>query len=229
MQKPFWGDAHLAVQFPDNNCEIDFEKTIYIAEFYNTISNLGFIILGCYGFFWTRQRNEIGNYQQLLFASEMLIGLGSTAFHMTMWPRAIMLDAGGIFISLISYLFFCRNVIRQYVPFKAVHFLFLIVIDLVIGLSSFTGRIFCYAHLILATLIVFKLQMIKEKKTEVLNKCRIVLGVGVIALCFLVLDSVACEKLGPYVHTHALWHIFSAITLFLLFRTTVIMHSKSLN
>ena len=55
----------------------------YIAEFYNTVTNLAMIILGGYGLYQVLRNNL---EKRFLFSHMMLmiVGVGSTMFHMTL-------------------------------------------------------------------------------------------------------------------------------------------------
>ena len=57
MQKGFWEPRTSTIDW----CEINYEVTYYIAEFWNTISNLEMIILPVYGIYWSFKKSFQAN------------------------------------------------------------------------------------------------------------------------------------------------------------------------
>jgi len=85
--KPFWGPATSNV----NWCESDYEFSSYIAEYYNTISNIPMIFLGLFGLY---QGYICGLEVQFLYSYcfIFIIGVGSTMFHATLLYHFQLLD-----------------------------------------------------------------------------------------------------------------------------------------
>jgi hypothetical protein len=84
---PDWGDHTASIDW----CEQNYVHTPYIAEFYNTLTNLPTILLGlwgCYGSFkgGLRRRYALG------YLGLTGIGLGSLLFHATLKYEAQLLD-----------------------------------------------------------------------------------------------------------------------------------------
>ena len=50
----FWGERTATIDW----CEQNYEQTYYIAEFWNTVSNLVMIVLPLYGVYWSRRLNN---------------------------------------------------------------------------------------------------------------------------------------------------------------------------
>lgn len=75
----YWGPVTASI----NWCEEDYVVTKYIAEFCNTTTNAGFIILAAFAI-----RNSIKyGYETRIFLTSMgfmLVGIGSWLFHMTL-------------------------------------------------------------------------------------------------------------------------------------------------
>ncbi|KAF8603721.1 alkaline phytoceramidase [Ceratobasidium sp. AG-I] len=88
----FWGEHTATIDW----CEDNYTHTRYIAEWYNTISNLPFIALGIYGAY--RALTEIpGPMRRWRFAAPNIgiacVGLGSFIFHATLkWYAQVLLD-----------------------------------------------------------------------------------------------------------------------------------------
>jgi len=85
--EPFWGRPTATLDW----CEINYEISPFIAEFWNTISNLGMIIpplIGMYEIF----RHNLERKYILTYASIIAVGIGSWAFHMTLLYSMQLLD-----------------------------------------------------------------------------------------------------------------------------------------
>lgn len=71
-------------------CETNYSHTRYIAEFVNTITNLPVIVLGLYGFWYSRQQGVPTRYA-LCYLGLSLIGIGSFGFHASLrWEWQLM-------------------------------------------------------------------------------------------------------------------------------------------
>ena len=64
-------------------CERNYRVSYYVAEWYNTITNLLFVLLGTYGFYRSIKSGLEPRFQ-LLYLGVIVIGLGSAAFHGTL-------------------------------------------------------------------------------------------------------------------------------------------------
>lgn len=93
----FWGTPTATIDW----CEANYEVTTYIAEFWNTISNLIMILLPIYGLYWSikQKRNKkklnnfvIRNSTLAVYFALMMIGSGSWLFHMTLLYPMQLLD-----------------------------------------------------------------------------------------------------------------------------------------
>lgn len=87
-------------------CEANYEVTKYIAEFWNTVSNLVMILLPLYGLYWAWTHSEYArrhsSQSRPLFVVPasiilcnlglVLVGVGSWLFHMTLLYPAQLLD-----------------------------------------------------------------------------------------------------------------------------------------
>ncbi len=82
----FWGPPTSSVDW----CEINYEHTPYICEFFNTLSSLALVAVGAAGAFLHRRALEARFL--LVFAAVSVVGLGSIAFHATLRFELQMLD-----------------------------------------------------------------------------------------------------------------------------------------
>lgn len=82
-----WGVRTASIDW----CESNYEYTPWIAEFWNTISNISMIIPPLYGFYNAyTQKLEMRYYLSNLFL--LVVGIGSTMFHMTLQYSMQLLD-----------------------------------------------------------------------------------------------------------------------------------------
>jgi len=83
----YWGNVTAVI----NWCEKDYAVSWYIAEFWNSISNLPFIILALIGVFHSFYF-RLGLRNALQYMAVMVVGGGSFLFHCTLLFRAQMWD-----------------------------------------------------------------------------------------------------------------------------------------
>ena len=79
LRHGFWGKPSSTIDW----CEENYQVSLYIAEFWNTISNLSFVVLALYGYRRARQerfeRRFLAQYIAVL-----VTGIGSALFHGTL-------------------------------------------------------------------------------------------------------------------------------------------------
>ncbi|TMW57008.1 hypothetical protein Poli38472_002933 [Pythium oligandrum] len=75
----FWGQPTATVDW----CEPNYQHSFYIAEFWNTVSNLLFVILGLYGLVRSMKQGFEWRFHTL-FLSVIITGFGSAMFHGTL-------------------------------------------------------------------------------------------------------------------------------------------------
>ena len=109
----YWGNQTASIDW----CEKNYEVTYYIAEFWNTVSNLALLLLAVYGIFksirFNLKFNKKGNKFYItnsMFACYLglsLVGMGSWMFHMTLHYSMQLLDElpmlYGISIGMYAY------------------------------------------------------------------------------------------------------------------------------
>ncbi len=83
----FWGEVTSSVDW----CERNYVVTPYIAEFWNTISNILIFLGGVYGLYRAR-KSKLETRFYVLFFLIAVIGLGSALFHGTLQHNAQQLD-----------------------------------------------------------------------------------------------------------------------------------------
>ena len=83
----FWGTPTSTLDW----CEANYENVYFIAEFWNTVSNLGMIIPPVYGIYHC-YRQGLENKFIVNYALLLLTGIGSWMFHMTLKYEMQLLD-----------------------------------------------------------------------------------------------------------------------------------------
>jgi dihydroceramidase len=119
----FWGEPTSTIDW----CENNYEVTYYIAEFWNTVSNLVMIVLPLYGIYWSIKQKDSKKFNSFRVTNSMLlchlglclVGLGSWMFHMTLLYPMQLLDelpmvfGSGILIYAHYDLFLSAYLIEQ--------------------------------------------------------------------------------------------------------------------
>ncbi|KAI8912642.1 alkaline phytoceramidase family protein [Gorgonomyces haynaldii] len=102
VNEPFWGQVTSSVDW----CEINYEVTPYVAEFFNTISSLAMAIVGLWGSVlhpWAETRFHVA------FLSTVAVGLGSVAFHGTLQKFSQALDEVPMLYSALAFAYIGIN------------------------------------------------------------------------------------------------------------------------
>jgi len=85
--QPFWGPPTGNIDF----CEEAYQVSPYINEFWNTVSNLGYIVLATYGII-SASRLGLERRFYICHLALMLVGFGSSSFHATLRTQEQMYD-----------------------------------------------------------------------------------------------------------------------------------------
>ncbi|KAJ8030820.1 Alkaline ceramidase 3 [Holothuria leucospilota] len=99
FQDDFWGTPTATLEW----CEENYDVTFFIAEFYNTVSNLAFIVPSVLGIIFASE-DKLEKRYIFSFLATLMIGISSTAFHLTlklemqMWDELSMLWGVSFFV-----------------------------------------------------------------------------------------------------------------------------------
>lgn len=189
-------------------CETNYVVLPYIAEFFNTVSNVPFILLpSIFLFRYRRFVKSINGGLIFLLLGMILIGLSSFYFHATLSFAGQILDELSIMYLVIGMFFYYygKLMLMVYIP--------------VMGLG--TVLCFVYPEMNAYGLMCFAVPgvwlMIKERKTKFES---ILVGLTIIfGLCGLIcwiIDRTYCEYWNNpnsiYPQFHAWWHLFVFIS-----------------
>ncbi|KAH8672139.1 ceramidase-domain-containing protein [Tricladium varicosporioides] len=93
--KPVWGPPTSTLNF----CEVDYEFTPYVAELFNTLTNLTYIILGVRGLLSTHSTHYRQLGPKLPYLALINLGLASSLFHSTLKYPTQMCDEFSMLIA----------------------------------------------------------------------------------------------------------------------------------
>jgi hypothetical protein len=105
----FWGNVTATIDW----CEPNYYVSPYIAEFFNTISNIGFIASGFFGIYI---HPHLEFRYIVAYGSMIIVGLGSAAFHTTLKWHAQLGDevcSSSFFLSFLSFFFFFLHLLTD--------------------------------------------------------------------------------------------------------------------
>ncbi len=85
----FWGRPTATIDW----CEANYVVSYYVAEWWNTLSNVALLVLGVYGVRMCLREGMRDNVDLLLlFGLIAVVGIGSAAFHGTLLKTSQQLD-----------------------------------------------------------------------------------------------------------------------------------------
>jgi len=96
----FWGSPTSSIDW----CERNYEVSYYIAEFWNTISNLAFILVGVMGIVQAARHRYEPRFV-MIGMGIMIVGCGSAAFHGTLLFHNQMADELPMMWSIMIWLY----------------------------------------------------------------------------------------------------------------------------
>ena len=193
----FWGSPDVSVSF----CEDKYVVSNYIAEYYNTMSALSYVIVGLF-FYKTRLKN--------LSKIIILLGLGTALLHGTLRFYGQWLDE----ISMLILSFFIIKEIRKERFNKRTNNLYLLALILPYFVFE---RFFCYFFLVFCSLQIYiyliarKNMIVYSLEYYLIRSYSIILLIS--GVCWM-LDQLFCEYVRDY-QLHAVWHAGTALSLLL--------------
>ncbi|KAI7891822.1 alkaline ceramidase 3 [Mucor mucedo] len=87
MKDYYWGPVTSTIDW----CEENYTVSPYIAEFFNTVTNLSYILLSLFGVY-NVYHNKTSKTVYLSYLGIMFVGFGSWCFHMTLQYNMQLLD-----------------------------------------------------------------------------------------------------------------------------------------
>tara|TARA_B100001540_G_scaffold40663_1_gene36069 strand:- start:10 stop:615 length:606 start_codon:yes stop_codon:yes gene_type:complete len=193
----FWGKPDVSVSF----CEEKYVVSDYIAEYYNTMSALSYVIVGIL-FYRTRLKE--------LSIIMILLGLGTALLHGTLRFYGQWLDE----ISMLILSFFIIKEIRKEKFNKRTSNLYLVTLILPYFIFE---KFFCYFFLVFCSLQIYIYLIARKKIKKYTLEYYLIKSYSIILLisgiCWL-LDQLFCEYVREY-QLHAVWHAGTALSMLL--------------
>ena len=183
----YWGPEDTSVHF----CEDKYVRSPWIAEYFNTISSIYYVLVGLY-FLKTR----ISNLGQSL----ILVGLGAFALHMTLRVYAQMFDEIAMIILSYDTVCYIKKTSRYWV---------IPIISGYIVLHEYFVYFFVFFAAAQIYLADLGLKITKGRKKWFIIGYITLFLMGTI--CWL-LDQFACYYVKNY-QMHAFWHLFTALSI----------------
>lgn len=177
-------------------CEPNYVYSNYIVEFWNTLSNIMFLIFGYYGIKYCRNnRLDISFYK--LFVTYIFIGISSAYFHGTLSLLGQILDEICIYVLLVLSL-------KNFVEIKNVYLV----------LSVFVMFIYPKYNPFILFVIGFFIMIKVFGIYNRINKIQKTLGILTTIMFFVSIGFWVFDKICMYenvVHTHFIFHISVSI------------------
>ncbi|RLN02108.1 hypothetical protein BBI17_002219 [Phytophthora kernoviae] len=214
----FWGPPTSTIDW----CEINYEHSYYIAEFWNTLSNSLFVILGLYGLYRSIKMGFEPRFH-LQFIGVMVTGFGSAMFHGTLQHVYQQCDETPMVWSILVWIYIVYNNEVKQLPFKHADYC-------VMAFLTTIGAIFTVVHAIYRFTTMFQLffgllavltcARLCMHYMEVKDPCaravaRSYVSLSLIGFAFWMMDYHLCHtmrSLPVNPQGHAWWHIFMGIS-----------------
>ncbi|KAI0498495.1 hypothetical protein KFK09_019383 [Dendrobium nobile] len=221
----FWGPVTSTIEL----CEENYAHSSYIAEFYNTVSNIPCILLALIGLINAlRQRFE--KRFSILHISNMILAIGSMVFHATLQHVVQQSDETPMFWEMLLYLYVLYSPDWHYRSTMPT-FLFIYAAGFAVAHSLLRMNALFMVQYILVFLLciprMYKYYIHSKfaSAKRIAKLCVISLFLG--SLCWFV-DRIFCKKLSSWYinpQAHALWHLFMGLNSY--FANTFLMFCRA--
>jgi dihydroceramidase len=224
--EPYWGRPTSSVDW----CEINYEYTPYIAEYFNTLSSFAMAILGLAGIYlhsWAERRFKVA------FLAIFIVGLGSVAFHGTLLKISQAFDEVPMLYTAFSFLYitlFQRYKLKLATRGILAFSLLCYAVVTTYLITSFEGGWqFILFHIsfgtaqfyaLYQTIVLFINEKSKNAESEIIKLFKRGLILYCVAISCWLTDMLGCEFVNPYYETailsfnpqlHAWWHILMTL------------------
>jgi len=185
----------FAIYFVYDSCEENYTHSIYIAEWWGTLSSILFIVIGSIGLYYSSLKH--------CYISLIVVGIASTFNHVILSPFSQYCDEMAIICAELAFANaadITLQISRQ--------FLLLLLIMCILGM---------YHPLPLAIVMALLFQKIIYQVVQMRKRFHQLQYLGaativcfILSICFGLLDYFTCPHL-QYMQFHALWHIVIVI------------------
>ena len=224
----FWGKRDAIQDW----CEPNYVITIYIAEFFNTISSLPMIFLGVIGIYYTRNIAKLSNEHRytLCFIGLSVVGVGSTLFHGTLrWHFQLADEIPMLVCNWIILYIIIQNKSKPNAPpnWPIIILFSIILLITCIGYAVFKIWYLFIGNYGFGMLLQWILAWPWFSEGVYLRSIVIMLCCYYGGFVFWMIDLTNCALVQPY-HFHAIWHIAAGYGTYLWMLILVMMRVKAL-
>lgn len=221
----FWGPPTSNIDW----CENNYEVTYYIAEFWNTISNIVLILLPFYAVYTFK---KTGHEKRILltFLFFTLVGLGSWCFHMTLLYEMQLLDEMPMLLVVLTAIYCQLTVLWPSVnDSKVKHFGSIVLLQFYGLLSTYfyvvsniptVFQSLYGALVLLMTVFNYWISYYRPSRGRLARRA---LYMYTLAVTVWLIDYHYCEQLqtireslpsflSPFFQLHAVWHVLSGFS-----------------
>ena len=187
----YWGNSDTSVDF----CEPKYQKSLFIAEYENTLSALAYVIVGFIFILFTKLQ-KIGLY--IVF-----LGLATIVMHATLRYYGQWLDEASMLLLSFETIVQIKKTVPRYI--------FPIILAFYTYFSDtfmIFGTVFVISQLTIIYLAGRSIDCDSWKKQLLI---KIYTGLFVISGIFWFLDQLYCDYIYDTFNGHALWHIGTAL------------------
>ena len=205
----------LTLPAPINYCEPDYSISPYVAEFFNTATNLSFILAAVYAFAQCR-RFHLPFRFTLLATAVLLTGLFSAVYHATLTWAGLKLDELSenlVFITLIH--------MHRPLVVTAVH-----AVVAAVGVLFVHVLLFCELHIVgVSVVTIYHYASVMKEVPEIKGPFLRGLALSIVGEACWVVDHLACESVSRQWQLHGWWHVLMGACIHELFVVAVIVYS----
>lgn len=211
----YWGHPTSTLDW----CEENYEMTRYVAEFWNTISNLALLIPPVCGG-WISWNRGLEFRYVLCYVCLFIVGIGSWCFHMTLLYEMQLLDELPMVWGTLAIIYSVYEVHSSSNKINKILIMELFIYGIIVSAVYLAIRqpIFhqvAYGLLVMIT-VVFDIRLAFTGKSEVWIFIVATISYSV-AFCFWNIDNVFCSELNiarkilpfflrPFTQLHGWWH-----------------------
>ena len=205
----------LTLPAPIDYCEPNYSFSPYCAEFFNTVTNLSFILFALYAFTQCR-RFRLPPRFYLLATALLLTGINSAVYHATLtWVglKADEVSENVVFITLIH--------MHRHWLVTALHALLAGV-----GVLFVHWMLFCELHIVAISAVTIAHYVgVMRRVPEISAAFWKGLALSVAGEACWVVDHLACETLSRRWQLHGWWHVLMGCCIHQLFVVAVIAYA----
>lgn len=224
----YWGPPSATIDW----CEANYTHSYYIAEFYNTLSNLGYLVLTALGIILN---SGLEKRYLLAYASIGVIGIGSAMFHGTLLFSAQLCDELPMFYLFCVVYYCCKEHPSKEKQYPLLPWL------LLSGVTAFSVVYYHYPSPILfqvgwGLFVTYTFWLSSKFITKIPYDDRSIgktcIYVMVVSVALWLIDQLWCTPFIRLFRLHAAWHCGTALAAYLMvtslwyYRAKYVLHQK---